>query len=105
VRHNEGIWRIGTRDSELCRSIRHGGNEMARMISPAGDMDVKIARISAVGNQLVITGQIGVWDSEIYFAPEEVCYLAKSMLSLSFLRYVVTLPFAYLRRKPDKPPQ
>lgn len=77
---------------------------MALMVSPAGDMDVKIARISAIGNQLVITGQIGVWDSEIYFPPEEVCYLARLTLSLSLLRYIVTLPFVYLARKLSKSP-
>lgn len=83
----------------------NGGKKMAHMVSPAGDMDVRIARISAVGNQLVITGQIGVWDSEIYFSPEEVCYLARLALSLPLLRYIVTLPFAYLVRKLSKSPE
>ena len=83
----------------------NGGKKMAHMVSPAGDMDVRIARVSAVGNQLVIAGQIGVWDSEIYFPPEEVCHLARLALSLSLLRYIMTLPFTYLAQRLRKSPK
>ena len=71
---------------------------MARMISPAGEMEVKISDISRADNQLVVTGQIGVWDSKIYIPPEEVGQLIRLMLKPSFLLYVVTFPFIYLKR-------
>jgi len=68
------------------------------MISPAGEMEVKISDISRADNQLVVTGQIGVWDSKIYIPPEEVGQLIRLMLNPSFLLYVVTFPFIYLKR-------
>ena len=71
---------------------------MARMISPAGEMEVKISDISRADNQLVVTGQIGVWDSKMYIPPEEVGQLIRLMLNPSFLLYVVTFPFIYLKR-------
>lgn len=70
---------------------------MAQMISPAGEMEVKIADISRDGSRLVITGQIGVWDSKIYIPPEEVGQLIRLMCNLSFLLYIVTFPFIYLK--------
>ena len=75
---------------------------MARMVSPAGEMEVNVQRLSISQNQLVITGQIGIWDSDIYFQPEEVLYLVRFMVRLSFLKYILTLPFAYLARKSAK---
>ena len=80
---------------------------MAHMVSPAGDMDVKMTRISSEGNQLVLEGQIGVWDAHIYFQPAEVAHLARLMLNPSFLKYIVILPFIWLahmfkRRRGDQ---
>ena len=72
---------------------------MAHMVSPAGDMEVSLLRISRVGDQIVIVGRIGVWDSEIYFAPEENMRLARSMLSASLLLYLLWLPFLILYRR------
>lgn len=71
---------------------------MAQMISPAGEMEVKISDISRADSQLVVTGQIGVWDSKIYFPPEEVGQLIRLMLTPSFLLYTVTFSFIYLKR-------
>ena len=70
---------------------------MAQMISPAGEMEVKISDIKRADNQLVVTGQIGVWDSKIYIPPEEVGQLIRLMLNPSFLLYIVTFPFIYLK--------
>ena len=72
---------------------------MAHMVSPAGDMEVNMATVSRKGNQLVIIGQMGVWDSEIYFTPEEALRLAMSMLNASLLPYFLSLPFVVLYRK------
>ena len=72
---------------------------MAHMVSPAGDMDVRITHIGIAKGQLFISGQIGVWDSQIYFARDEVARLAKLMLSPSLLKYMVVLPFALLSHK------
>ena len=72
---------------------------MTHMVSPAGDMEVSLLRISRVGDQIVIVGRIGVWDSEIYFAPEEIMRLARSMLSASLLLYLLWLPFLILYRR------
>ncbi|MBI2869818.1 MAG: hypothetical protein HYX96_08345 [Chloroflexi bacterium] len=72
---------------------------MARMVSPAGDMEVSLSRLSRCGNQFVITGQIGIWDSDIYFTPEETMRVALRMLRLSLLAYFAALPFVVLYRR------
>ena len=90
MKPTRGIWPIGTVNNK-------GDYEMAQMISPAGEMEVKISDIKRADNQLVVTGQIGVWDSKIYIPPEEVGQLIRLMFNLSFLLYIVIFPFVYLK--------
>jgi hypothetical protein len=48
---------------------------MALMVSPAGEMKVKISKISRDHDTLVVSGVIGTWDSDIYFSLREVLNL------------------------------
>ncbi len=72
---------------------------MARMISPAGTMDVSLKRADVVKGELMTIGRIGVWDSEIYFSRTEVAHLINSSLSFSLLGFAITMPFVLLAEK------
>ena len=75
---------------------------MAKMVSPAGDMEVKILGIGQDGNKLALSGQMGIWDAKIYLEPGEVIHAARLMMNVSILKYILKLPFIYfaeLRKK------
>ena len=72
---------------------------MAQMVSPAGDMEVHITHLGTAKGQLFMSGQIGVWDSQIYFSPKEVVSMAKLILSPPIVKYMVVLPFVLLAEK------
>lgn len=77
---------------------------MAEMVSPAGNMEVKVLGFSREGSKLIAIGQMGVWDAKIYMTPKEVFHVLKLMMNLSMIGYVVALPFLYLNsRDHDKP--
>lgn len=69
------------------------------MFSPAGEMEVKITKVGVNKGQFFTAGRIGVWDSEIYFTPQEVMSLIRLMLNFSVLKYMVILPFLFLIHK------
>lgn len=66
---------------------------MAKMISQAGEMAVTLKNVSAEGNDLVITGQMGVWDSKIIVPPGEVLSILKLMLRPAVIAFVLKAPF------------
>jgi hypothetical protein len=75
---------------------------MAKMVSPAGDMEVKILGIGRDGNKLTLSGQMGIWDAKIYLEPGEVIHAVRLMMNVSILEYILKLPFTYfaeLRKK------
>ena len=77
---------------------------MAEMVSPAGNMEVKVMSFSREGNKLIAIGQMGVWDAKIYLTPKEVLHILRLMLNFSMIGYIVALPFLYLNsRDNDKP--
>jgi len=66
---------------------------MARMSSPAGDMEMKITTIDVVQDQMVIGGKFGVWDAKIYVGPQEVRQLMGMFLQRKVIGFVLRLPF------------
>jgi len=71
---------------------------MARMTSFAGDLEVKFLKIHRVGEQLVVEAELGVWDSQIYFQPQDMIQMFRLMLNPSTLLYFLLLPFAGIKR-------
>ena len=71
---------------------------MARMTSFAGDLEVKFLKIHRVGEQLVVEAELGVWDSQIYFQPQDMIQMFRLMLNPSTLLYFLLLPFACIKR-------
>ncbi|MGQ9647410.1 MAG: hypothetical protein ACUVWO_12845 [Thermodesulfobacteriota bacterium] len=68
---------------------------MAKMVTPAGDMEVKILEVNRNGNTLTLTGQMGIWDAKIYLEPREVIHTVRLMMNVPVLLYILKLPFAY----------
>jgi len=75
---------------------------MAKMISPAGDMDINIQGVGREGNKFTVTAQMGIWDSTMYLEPGEVFNMLKLMMRPSVLGYLFMLPFIYLAEKRRK---
>ena len=72
---------------------------MARMETSAGEMEVQLNQLGVSKGQLFISGQIGVWDAQIYLERGEVINLVKRMLRPAVIKYILTLPFAFIADK------
>lgn len=66
---------------------------MAKMISQAGEMAVTLTDVSREGDDLVLTGQMGVWNSKIVVGREETLKIARLMLKPSVLAFLASAPF------------
>jgi hypothetical protein len=72
---------------------------MAHMVSPAGDMEVNVTKVGAAKGKMFIEGQIGVWDSQIYFERKEIAHLIGMAMKPAVLWFVISLPFVRLGQK------
>ncbi len=71
---------------------------MAKMISQAGEMAVTLKGVTSEGNELVIVGQMGVWDSRIVVPADEALSILRLMLRPSVILFLLKAPF---HRKPS----
>jgi hypothetical protein len=69
---------------------------MARMVSPAGDMEVTFLRVDGLKNQIVVVSKFGVWDSKIYLSPDEIAHIIRLMLKPSVLLFLLIFPFLFI---------
>jgi hypothetical protein len=69
---------------------------MARMVSPAGDMEVTFLQVDGLKNQIVVVSKFGVWDSKIYLSPGEVAHIIRLMLKPSVLLFLLRFPFLFI---------
>ena len=72
---------------------------MARMISFAGELEIKFLKAQAEGDQLVIEAELGVWDSQIFFQPQDMVELLRLLLNRSVIAYILLFPFKYVRQR------
>jgi len=63
-------------------------------------MEVSLVSIGVEGDNIVMKGKMGVWDSTICVTPQEALKMAGMMLNLSLILYIVKLPFLILKKKP-----
>ncbi len=70
---------------------------MARMTSFAGEFEIKFLRAHKVGEQLVIEAEMGVWDSQIYFRPQDVLQMIRLLLNPSALSFFLVAPYVGIR--------
>lgn len=67
-----------------------------KVVSPAGDFEITVDRSSVEDNKIVITGQMGVWDSKIYMETSDVLQFTKIFLNPSVILYLLMAPFRSL---------
>ncbi|MBA7624696.1 hypothetical protein ES703_32108 [subsurface metagenome] len=85
-------------EQALFVSFVDGGKQMARMDSPAGEMEITFLRIAGVKNQMVVTSKFGAWDSKIYFTPDELAHMIRLMLNSSVVLFLLRFPFVFISR-------
>ena len=72
---------------------------MPTMISPAGEMEIKIFGVEVDKNKIIVAAEFGTWDSKIYMNPRDILQIVKMMLKLKVFFYIVRLPFLLLKKK------
>jgi hypothetical protein len=72
---------------------------MPRIVSSAGEIEVSLVSIGVEGDNIVMKAKMGVWDSTISVTPREALKMAGMMLNVSFILYIVKLPFLILKKK------
>ena len=77
-----------------------GGKAMGKILSPAGDFAFQIDTLERQGNELVVTGIMGIWESRIHFSAEELAYLfAKAVSTPRIVMLILTLPIILVKRR------
>ncbi len=71
---------------------------MAKMISQAGEMAVTLKDVTCEADQLVLVGQLGVWDSRILVPPDEALSILRMMLRPAVLMFILKAP---IHRRPS----
>ncbi|MCZ6639787.1 MAG: hypothetical protein O6830_07470 [Candidatus Dadabacteria bacterium] len=69
-----------------------------RVSSDAGDFDITIKDASVEGDFVVITGQMGVWDTHIYMTPQDIWKFTSIFLRPAVILYLLKIPFRSLFR-------
>ena len=72
---------------------------MPKIVSSAGEMDMSLLAIGVEGDNIVMKGKMGVWDSKITVTPQEAAKMAGMMISFSLILYILKLPFLLLKKK------
>lgn len=61
--------------------------------SPAGDFEIKLKEARVEGGHIVIRGELGVWDSNIYMTPGDLLKVVSIVMRPSVLWFLLKLPF------------
>ncbi len=67
-----------------------------KVTSPAGDFEITVNESSVEGDFIVINGQMGVWDSQIYMKPSDLLSFAGVLLNLQVVLFLVKQPFRWI---------
>ena len=67
-----------------------------KVSSDAGDFDITVKDASVEGEFVVITGQMGVWDSHIYMTPKDIWKFTTIFLRPDVILYMLKIPFRSL---------
>lgn len=67
-----------------------------KVISPAGDFEITVKDSSVEGDFVVLSGQMGVWDSKIYLTPSDIWQFTSIFLRPSVLLFILKMPFKSL---------
>jgi hypothetical protein len=74
---------------------------MGKIISPAGEVTFSMKSLKRKGDDLVIIGTMGVWESEIYLSHKEVLrfFLSRSVVLTAVMLPIVLFRCWFKRRK------
>ena len=67
-----------------------------KVVSPAGDFEIVVNDSTVEKDHIVISGQMGVWDSKIYMKPSDVLTFTKIFLKPSVIIFLIKMPFKSL---------
>jgi hypothetical protein len=67
-----------------------------KVVSPAGDFEIKVSDSSVEGNFVVLSGQMGVWDSKIYLTPADIWQFASIFLRPAVILFILKMPLKSL---------
>ena len=67
-----------------------------KVVSPAGEFDFEIKDSAVEEEHVVLSGQMGVWDSKIYLTPSDIWLFTTIFLRPSVILFILKLPFKYL---------
>ncbi len=67
-----------------------------KVTSPAGDFEITMKESSVEGDFIVISGQMGVWDSQIYMKPSDLLSLAGVLFNFQVVLFFVKQPFKWI---------
>jgi len=73
-----------------------------KVVTTAGDFEITIKESSVEEDNIVLTGQMGVWDSKIYLDLSDVWFFTSLFLKPSVLMFIVKQPFKSLFGKSNK---
>ncbi len=73
-----------------------------KVVTTAGDFEITIKESSVEEDYIVLTGQMGVWDSKIYLDLSDVWFFTSLFLKPSVLMFIVKQPFKSLFGKSNK---
>ncbi len=67
-----------------------------KVVSPAGEFEFIVKDSSVEEDHVVMTGQMGVWDSKIYLTPADIWLFTSIFLRPSVILFILKLPFKFL---------
>ncbi len=73
-----------------------------KVVTTAGDFEIAVKESSVEEDYIVLTGQMGVWDSKIYLDLSDVWFFTSLFLKPSVLMFIVKQPFKSLFGKSNK---
>ena len=76
-----------------------GRRFVSKIVSEAGEVSFEINSIKREGQDLVVIGTMGVWESKVYLTPEEVMRALATGLSISaVLLLILSFPIVLFKR-------
>ncbi len=70
-----------------------------RFISGLGEFELTLEKVEVRGDDYVLVGKMGVWDSETIMSPEELVSLYLKSTRPKVTLYFLKLPYMLIRRK------
>lgn len=69
-----------------------------KVVSPAGDFEIKIRSARVEGERIVMEGEMGVWDSKIYMTYGDLWHVLSIILRPHIVLFLLKVPFIRLYR-------